>query len=247
MVLDQAKGSVRIAVIYVAVTNGPETSDHCARFVSSWVTFPPGLECELWVACNGGPLSTEQGLIFSALKCQMFPRHNDPGYDITAYMDLAAGPCRSCDAILCLGESIHFIQENWLARLVKAWERHGPGFYGPFGSNNVAPHLQTSAFLCAPSLLLRYPKRPQNRAERFDFEHGRGALWRRTLKFGLPVRCVTWDGEWQPAHWRYPQHILWRGDQTNLLMRNNHADAWERQPSVVKAFWSRLADAPFSL
>ena len=245
MVLDRSSGPMKIAVVYVAVVHGPDTSDLCARFVSSWVAFPPGVDCDLWVACNGGPLSTEQSIILSALKANMVPRENDPGFDITAFMDLARTHCRDYEAMLCLGESIHFTQEGWLSRIAGAWQRYGPGFYGPFGSNNVSPHLQTSAFFCAPSLLLTYPTRPQNRKERFEFEHGAGALWRRALSRNLPVRCVTWDGAWEPRSWRSPPEILWRGNQNNLLMRNNHADAFDRQPQNVQALWSRLADTPF--
>jgi hypothetical protein len=147
--------------------------------------------------------------------------------------------------MLCLGESIYFHREGWLNRLVDAWHRYGPGFYGPFGSNNTRSHLQTSAFFCSPATLLSYPIRPLNRTARFEFEHGERALWRRVADQRKPVRCVTWDGEWEPRLWRYPQNILWRGTQENMLMNNNHSEAWENASPLTKHQWSTKADAPF--
>jgi hypothetical protein len=233
------------AVIYTAVQNGPLTSDYCARFVATWMEYPPGYPCDLFVSCNGGALLTEQRIMFLPMSARMFPRANTPGLDLDGYFDAVRGPCKDYDAVLCLGESIYFTREGWLLRLVEAWKKHGPGFYGPFGSNNSAPHLQTSAFFCSPETLRSYPVRPKNRAERFEFEHGKRPLWRRCTWNNMPVRCVTWDGEWEPRLWRMPQNLLWRGDQSNLLMMNNHALGWENANANTKRQWSAKADVPF--
>lgn len=234
-----------VAVVYIAVTNGPRTSDLCARFVSTWHEFPPEAPCDLFVACNGGPLNSEQAAMLSALKPRLFPRLNDPGHDISAFQDAAYGLCAEYTAMLCLGESIHFHRAGWLRRLVEAWGRWGPGLYGPFASNNVRGHLQTSAFFCAPAHLRSYAARPQTRAQRMEFEHGERAFWRRLARQGLPVRCVTFDGEWPPQHWRYPNNIIGRGDQSNLLCLNNHAEAWQRADPSTRAKWSVQYDQPF--
>lgn len=233
------------AVIYTAVQNGPITSDYCARFVATWMEYPPGYPCDLYVACNGGHLATDQKLMFLPMSARMFPRVNDCGLDLTGYMDAVRGPCKDYDAVLCLGESIYFTREGWLLRLVEAWQKYGPGFYGPFGSNNSAPHLQTSAFFCSPETLRSYPVRPYDRPSRFEFEHGHRPLWRRCSERGMPVRCVTWDGEWVPRMWRYPKNILWRGDQSNLIMRNNHSDGWDNANAQTKQQWSAKADVSF--
>jgi hypothetical protein len=236
---------VNVAIVYTAVTGGNLTTDLSARFVATWEAFPPGAPCDLWVVCNGGPLLTEQVLMFAPMNARMFPRVNDGGKDLTGYQDAARGPCADYDAVLFLGESIYFHRAGWLKRLVEAWQRYGPGFYGPFGSNNTRAHLQTSAFFCSPATLLSYPIRPLNRASRFDFEHGEHALWRRVAAQGNPVRCVTWDGEWLPQIWRLPRNTLWRGDQSNLLMMNNHAEAWANATPFTKHQWSMKADAQF--
>ena len=183
--------------------------------------------------------------MLSMLAARFFPRINDGGLDLTGYMDAVRGPCANYDAILCLGESIHFHRAGWLRRLVEAWEHWGPGMYGPFGSNNSRSHLQTSAFMVSPAMLRSYPVRPLNRPQRFEFEHGERALWRRLARQGLPVRCVTFDGEWEPRMWRMPRNCLWRGDQSNVLMWNNHSDAWERASPLTKHQWSVKADSPY--
>ena len=236
---------MNVSVIYTAVTNGPLTSNFISRFVVTWMEHPPGYPCDLWVACNGGQLLPEQQLMFAPMSAKMFPRVNDPGFDLTGYMDAVRGPCANYDAVLCLGESVYFTREGWLLRLVEAWTKHGNGFYGPFGSNNSAPHLQTSAFFCSPETLRSYPIRPQNRAQRFAFEHSDRPLWRRCAERGMPVAAVYWDGEYQPRFWRYPKNILWRGDQSALLMQNNHSSAWEKLDALTKHQWSIKADQPY--
>jgi hypothetical protein len=233
---------VNVAVVYTAVTHGTRTSEFISRFVATWMENPPGSPCDLWVACNGGPLFSEQVLMFSPMSARMFPRVNTPGWDLDGFFDAARGPCSSYDMILCLGESVYFHREGWLKRLVDTRQKYGPGFYGPFGSFNVRPHLQTSAFFCPPVLLLQYPVRPKNRAERMAFEHSDRAMWCRVAERAMPVRMVTFDGDWEPRLWRYPNDILWRGTQQNLLMMNNHAQAWENASPLVKFQWSNKAD-----
>jgi hypothetical protein len=213
--------------------------------VASYLAFPPGKDCDLLIACNGGPLPTALSLIFSPLNPKFFLRENDPSWDVGAYLDAARGPCKGYDAMLCLGESIHFVKEGWLTRLVEAWQHCGSGFYGVFSSNAVSPHLQTSAFMCAPSTLLLYPTKPKTRVERYDFEYGRGALWRRVVARGMPVRLVTWDGEWEPFRWRMPRNILWRGTQENLLCINNHAEGYANANRKTQSEWARRCDGPF--
>lgn len=237
---------MRISIVYTAVTNGPLTENYCARFAATFREFPPGVECEIVVACNGGPLPKSTSLIFSGMSAKMFPRVNDPSWDLGGYFDAARGPCADADMLLCLGESNYFHKEGWLKRLVDAWENHGPGMYGPFASNVVRAHLQTTAFCCSPTLLKQYPIRVCDKASRYALEHGEQSLWRRTAARGMPVRLVTWDGDWEPRMWRKPPNILWRGDQSNCLWWSNHTDRYRDADSKRKLNWARSADRPFA-
>lgn len=236
---------MRIVLCYVAVTNGPKTSDLASRFVSTYHNFPPGVPHDTLVICQGGPLATEIGLLFASLKARFWVRKNDPGWDISAYIEAASGPCEFFDMMLCFGESVHFHRAGWLKRFVEAWDKHGPGFYGAFSSNVIRAHLQTTAFCISPALLRMSPFKPHDRKTRYAWEHGRNAFWRFVEAKRFPVRLVTWEAEWTPRHWRAPQNILWRGDQSNCLLRCKHTDTWDAARLEWKRKWSALADSPF--
>ena len=194
------------------------------------------------VICNGGPLPLPLSLIFAPLNAQMLLRANDEGRDLSGYVAAARGPAKDYDMLVCLGESVYFHREGWLRRLADAWTTCGPGMLGPFSSNLLRPHLQTTAF-CTSTALLR--QCPISTRDRYQYEHGQNSYWRWVERTGHPVRLVTWDGEYEPRQWRMPRNILWRGDQSNCLMWANHTDRWLAASPETKAKWSRGADQPF--
>lgn len=236
---------MKIVLCYIAVTHGSITADYASRFVASYFSFPPGAEHDTLIICNGGPLKYETALIFSALNPRFYPRVNDPGYDISGYIDAAKGPCSEYDMMICCGESCYFHREGWLKRMVSTWQRNGPGMYGSFSSNLVNPHLNTTGFVCSPKLLSKYPRKVQCKADRYEFEHGKFPFWKFVASRGSPVKMVTWDGEWEPRSWRSPANILWRGDQSNCLMFCIHTDRYATAPTSIKTKWARGADRPF--
>jgi hypothetical protein len=236
---------VKIVVAYICVANGPVTEDYAARFVTTYRESPPGVEHDTLVICNGGPVSTSVSVLFSGMNAMMFPRGNDLGWDISAYIEAANGPCAQYDMMVCCGESIYFYRPGWLKRFCEAWTRFGPGMYGSLSSNLVRAHLNTTGFCCHPSLLARYKDPVTSRAARYAFEHGQNAFWRRVQKWGMPVRLVTWDGEYEPRSWRCPPNILWRGNQTNCLMWCQHTDRYVKMDAQTKEKWARGADRPF--
>lgn len=236
---------MNICLCYVAVSQGPITLDYCARFATTYHEYPPGAPHDTLVICNGGPLNTAATLALSSMSARMFPRENDGGWDVSAYIDAAKGPCYDYDAMLCLGESNYFHRAGWLKRLVDAWGKYGPAMYGPYASNAVRAHLNTTAFMCPPLLLRQYPERVHDRPSRYEFEHGERAMWRRGVKRGYQARLVTWDGEWEPRMWRFPKNILWRGDQSNLLMWCNHSDGYAQGTEEDRKKRRTWADLPF--
>jgi hypothetical protein len=237
---------VKIVLCYIVVTHGTLTEDFCARFVASYHDYPPGMPHDTLIICNGGPLDSVKAALFASLpNVQFYPRANDQGYDISGYIDAARGPARAADMMICLGESCYFHQSFWLARLADVWRQLGPGLYGSFSSNLVRPHLNTTGFVCPPSLLRRYPRPVTCRKERYEFEHGKLPIWKYTLSQGLPVRLVTWDGTYEPRAWRQPANILWRGDQSNCLMRCSHTDHYAHAAKRTQLAWARGADSPF--
>lgn len=230
---------MKIVLAYIAVSQGIKTRELCTQFVGTYQATRPQLPHELIVACNGGPLPLETGLLFEGTGASFFPRLNDDSWDLGAYYDIAAK--FACDILLCLGESISFVRPGWLDRLVYAWLCYGPGLYGTFTSFMVRPHINTTGFAVAPGYLLSYP-RPRNKKERYNFEHGQNSFWRHVQRMGRPTKLVTWDGIYDPKDWRRPPNILWRGDQSNCLFRCSHTNRWEKEPTVTRQAWSVRAD-----
>ena len=230
---------LKIVLAYIAVTGGPLTHEYCARFVGSYLACPPEIDHQTVVVCNGGPLPTETALLFQHLPCLFFPRANDPGYDISAYMDVALK--FDCDLFMACGETIYFHKRGWLRRYVEEWNRYGPGMYGTFTSRLVRPHLNTTGF-CVDPRFLRGGFRPQNRKDRYEFEHGERSMWKRIQSLGGQTRLVTFDGCYNVDQWRYPQNILWRGDQSNCLMWCSHCDRYFAQDDKTRKEWQRGAD-----
>ena len=238
------ENTVKICVAYIAVSAGPKTADFCARFVATWLEYPPGVECSLTVICNGGPLPMETALLFSPIEnVAFYQRPNDGGWDVSAWIDYSHHT--DADMMVCLGESVFFHRAGWLKRLAEAWAMHGPGMYGIFATHNVRAHMNTTAFACDPKFLRGYGRVVQNRADRYEFEHGEKALWRRISRSGKPAMFVTWDGVWPPGSWRVPVNILWRGNQSNLLASCNHVERYFEADENTKRVWEANADSIF--
>lgn len=233
---------MKVCLCYIVVTQGVRTAEFASRFMGTYATAEPGHPHETIIVCNGGPPSTELGLIFEPLAPKYFPRENDAGWDISGYLAAAHGPAADCDLFVALGESVYFHRPDWLKRIVDAAQRCGPGMFGFFSSNIVRPHMNTTAFATHPSLLRGYPRPVTNHAERYYFEHGEHSFWRWVRGQGKPTKLVTFDGDWDPFLWRYPANILYRGDQSNCLAWSNHTDYWANTTEENRTRWAANAD-----
>lgn len=229
----------RITVFYTVVSQGPITPDHVSRFVGSWLVNPPGVDCDLVAICNGGPPTTEVGLMLGQLNCKFFPRQNDDGWDVSGFQDAARK--FDCQMGVFLGESVYFWKQDWLAPVVDAWKKYGEGLYGFFSSFLVRPHMNTTAFACSPRFLLGWPQ-VKNHPDRYNFEHGQYSFWKRVAQFGKPTKLVTADGCYDPPQWRYPKNRMWSGDQSNCLIRCNHTDRYDAAETNTKRNWEMAAD-----
>ena len=58
---------------------------------------------------------------------------------------------------------------------------------------------------------------------------------------GLQTRLVTWDGVYDLPDWRKPQNIFRRGDQSNLIVKDRHCEAYEVSDVDGKARLEALA------
>jgi hypothetical protein len=233
---------MRILLTYLTVTNGVRTQEFASRFAATYLQFPPGYPHKLLVVCNGGPPATELGLLFRPFEAAFYPRPNDPGWDVSAFVDVARGIGADYDLMVALGESCYFHRPDWLARLVEVAERYPKGMYGFFSSHVVRPHLNTTGFAVWPRWLVDYPRQVRSRDERYHFEHGEFSFWRHVHAKAGPVKLVTWDGDWNPGQWRLPQNILWRGDQSNCLIFCRHNDLYNDADKARQLNWSASID-----
>jgi hypothetical protein len=243
---------LKILLVYICVSKGERSETYAGRFIDTFKEFPPGHPCDMIVVCNGGHIPsrlTNKFNDFSAGfkwgKISYLYRDNDPGWDISAYQEVASSVGVGSDMLVCMGESVYFHRAGWLERIASAWRDNGPGMYGVFASHSPIAHLGTTFFACPTLYMTNYPH-VKNHVERYEFEHGKFALWRRVILSGFPATLVTWDGEWGPGRWREPTNCYWRGDQSNCLCFCNHTDRYSNQSDIkTKASWSSAADAPF--
>lgn len=228
-----------VLIAYIAVRENPLLVSHLSHFVESFVAHPPGYDHRLIIVCNGGPLPPKIRAMLAPIPHGFYIRPNDGGWDISAYMDVA-NHFRS-DLQVCLGESVYSHQGGWLKRVVDCYEKYGEGMYGFFSSFLVRPHLNTTAFAVSQHYLWNYPV-PKNKHDRYEFEHGVKSLWRSIAARPSTVKLVTWDGCWEPKDWRKPANILWRGDQSNCLLRCNHLDRYDAATPATRKKWALNAD-----
>lgn len=230
-------------LLYCHVTQGVRSAEFAARFVGTFLTNSPGEDFNLVVGCNGGPPSTEIGLMFAPFESVAFyPRVNDPGWDLSLYIDAAHNICKDAELLVCLGESVYYHRPGWLKRVVEEWQRYGPGLYGFYSSFIQRPHMNTTAFATHPRLLREYPFPVRTHGERYNFEHGHNSFWRYVRNRGMPTRLVTFDGCWEPFLWRFAPNILFRGDQSNCLALCNHTTRFAEADPGTQAAWAQHAD-----
>lgn len=235
---------VTVDVCYIAVTNSVSIEGYAQRFVQTYLDHPAGYNHKLTIICNGGRLNPRRREYFKRVQCDFFERENDAGFDISAYQDFAA---RSrANFMVCFGESVHFHRAGWLDRIVSARMEYGPGMYGCFSSHMVRAHLNTTGFGVDPRFLVKYP-RVVNNPQRYEFEHGQNCFWKRLVAGDHIAAFVTFDGVWFQGEWRYPDNILHRGDQSNLLAWANHSERYTQANQATRELWTKQSDSKFRL
>lgn len=171
------------------------------QFARTWRQCPPGNSPhELWVVYNGEPMLEVDRAWFAGLPHREL-HHNNAGWDIGAFLLAAARV--PADLMIFLGSHIRFHHPGWLDRMVGSYLQDGPGLFGPWGADYPNPHIRTTAFWCAPQLLLSYPYLvTSERPSRYAFEHGGRSFTRHCLDCGLPAVMVTMAGSFPWPAWK---------------------------------------------
>lgn len=180
---------------------------------------------------------------FSQLQDVEYYDHDDSGWDIGAYQAIAAALRGGLnDVMVCFGGTAHFRKSGWLLRMMEVWEKYGEGFYGGKATYEVSPHLNTCGFWTSPRLLAEYPIKVETKAQRYDFEHGPNAMWKRVFLAGLPAKYATWTEELDWPDWRKPPNGFRRGDQSDCLSFWRVSDLYESSDMPNKLGQQKMSD-----
>ncbi len=213
---------------------------------------PAGVEHTLNVVWCGKPEGDLPSDLYSEIKGDVkFREYLGAGWDLGAYQEIVRG--LDCDLVMCLATPVHFHQDDWLVPMVKAFNRHGDGVYGPMASRENSEHIRTGAFAITPCAMRAYPNLIDSREKCFRFESGftsQGGMfedgeWNITNwaeATGRVALMVTRSGCHSRKHWRSPQNIFRRGDQSNCLVWDRHCDIYNDATPEMKRTLERLAD-----
>ena len=189
---------MKVAITYIYPNAGEGGYfDLAVRFLDSYGKFPPGMDHDSIIVCNGSPATDETKFYFGSLPNLICLEHDGSGYDIGGFQ-LAARTV-PCDLMVFFGSTAYLRQPNWLVRMVDAFQRHGDTLYGAMGNQGVGdiyPHIRTTGFWMSPALLNRYPIQVTRPEQRYEFEHGRSGLTTWAIQQGKQPWVVSAVGDW---------------------------------------------------
>jgi len=234
-----------ITLVYIHVPGDEKHWRYAREFMDTYQKFPPEYPHKTIIVCQGKPaVPLAQGL-FKPLN-PVYHQHDDSGWDIGGFISAMSSVVPSentaTDCVICLGGSAYFQKAGWLKRIAETHKKIGIGFYGATPTHEVSPHLCTSGFWTHPDILRAYPIKVTNRETRYDFEHGPNACWKMVAHNGLPVKLITWDGEYDWQDWRKPDNIYRKGDQSNALMCWHHYREYEKATPELKSAMANHSD-----
>ena len=203
------------------------------RFLLTYRQFPAMAEHDLILLTDPGTNLTE---IASIPNCSIF-RSEAPGLDISRYQSFCAQS--EHDMVFFCGGSTYCRYGGWLNLAVSAFDRLGrDNLYGAMGYTGslaarlypqirfiqVAPHVRSTGFWCAPGLMNLYPGRVTRPNQRFPFEHGRNCFTGWVLAQGRRVYVVDGAGEHEYPNWNdSPQGYL-KGEQKDLIIGDRRTE-----------------------
>jgi len=215
----------KITVVYIYALAGADGwRERAVRFVQTYQQYPPGLDHDTVVICNGAPANEDTYAVFAPITGCRFLNHDDSGWDIGGYQ--FAARTIDCDMMLFCGGWTYFRRANWLLRAWEVYEQHGFALYGSTGhqgqmQNNIHPHVRTTGFWCHPSLLKQYPFLVTQHGaggQRYAMEHGKNCISNWCRWHEIPRLIVGWDCVYPLEECDSMPNGYHHGDQSNVLM-----------------------------
>lgn len=160
--------------------------------------------------------------------------HTDPtGRDIGAILG-AAAQLRRDELTLFVGSTCYPVATNWIDRLRHVWTSTRAGAVAPFASLEVHPHLRTACFATLPRYLGVYPFAELCGGDYYRFEHGSDnfTLWLQSQ--GFRPQQVTRGKAVDVGDCRKVRNGFRRGNQSELLVRDRHVDAYSNANTVQR-------------
>lgn len=138
-----------------------------------------------------------------------------------------------CDFMVHIISRAYFHRTGWLARLMEAREKHGPGIYGSmvseFGCPTQThpypnPHIRGSLWGADREILAQFPHELKDMQDEYRMECGEWNLARWFENQGAKAMLVRFDGEWERPEWEGRWFL--GSDMTPLLNWDRHTDAY---------------------
>lgn len=236
---------MKVTAVMVRVVTKPEYQHGEQRLLDSYRRYEAGYPHDLVIINRyGDPPLDSYGA--EARYCGARDlRYDGGGWDCGAWQ--FAGRTIETDLLVCFNSSCQITGDNWLKRFVDAVEAHGEGLYGPLTSYEIKPHIRSPCMIFQPKVIQGYPAEVNSRDDTYRFEsmgfpNGTPNFTMWAGSKGYRTMLVTWDGVYDLADWRKPHNIFRLGDQSNLIVKDRHCEAYEVSDTAGKQFLERLAD-----
>jgi hypothetical protein len=232
---------MKVSVVFVRVVTKPEYQHGAQRWLQSYLDFKADYPHEV-IVINRYANSPDD--MFDIVGAKHI-RYDGGGWDCGAWQ--YAGWNIETDLLVCFNSSTYLTGPRWLKHFVAAVEEFGDGLYGPLSSYEIIPHIRTPCMIFQPYVIRNYPMEVTSRDDTYRFEsfgfsdqYPNFTQWVRQK--GLQTRLVTWDGVYDLPDWRKPDNIFRRGDQSNLIVKDRHCEAYEVSDAEGKAKLEHLAN-----
>jgi hypothetical protein len=228
-----------IGVVYLARGVDPNWRMRLARFATSYMEHPPGMECPFYV--NLKEFVTAEDLEWA--KAQLAPLQPICITEYIEYNSYAGGAfLEACahvaEPLVCfLGSSSEIMHNDWLLRLHAAHSlptvgavccTGSYGFITEFNPQLTYPniHIRNLSFLINKELYkslavqVDWTEKPGHKLADLNFEHGPNSLTRQLMALGKTVLVVEKERVIAPHQWG---DTTYRGNLHNVLVHDRGA------------------------
>ena len=226
-------------VVFVRVPKKPEYLSGEIRWMESYLKNKPDIEHDVVIINNHG--DGDPDFLPGATNL----RYDGGGWDCGAWKFAAKNI--PAEFLICFNSSTRIMYPDWMEKITKAAAENGDGIYGPLTSFEIVPHIRTPCMAFQPHVMAGYPREVLDREDTYRFESlgypdGTPNVTQWARAKGFKTMLVARSGAYNLPEWRKPKNVFRDGDQSDLLIRDRHCDAYEISAPDGKAFLEKLAN-----